>query len=439
VGKIKGEPWLTPEIIKSYYESTTIDLSVLSKINFRHFRLRLADGTFYKIARKIRSWKDLKQQLLNNLPLDVYYSSSCWLNPHKLGSRTEGKILKNIMISCDLVFDVDVNGEQIQSLEQARKEAVSIENFLLSKKINTRYLAFSGSKGFHVVSNDPWNENAGIEDPVKREKNAIEKRKEIVKEAKAQGLSFDEKVTIDTRRIIRLPGTINSKTGLTCTVLSHRQMKLDIKKIFKLVAANSTITPRIPNIGEDDQGLRPAKSLRDNNGRLGVRPPLTNQHYFSTFITNNIPNTQLKIPILEIGKWKSITAVCRLLQKIQNQYGIGDVFIFDDQDRYVAFSLKAVSRRRLEKILFNAGSLNLNACKKYGCTYFRVGSSIGLDGNVLQPAPKLIKVLKSDLHGQVSKPHFEFLVSVGINVEAPQQMLCGPTKDKLELIHSVME
>ncbi len=343
------------------------------------------------------------------------------------------------MISCDLVFDVDVNGKEIQSLEQARREAISIENFLLSKKIDARYLAFSGSKGFHVVSNDPWNEEPGFEDPVKREKNAIEKRKEIVKEAKAQGLFFDEKVTIDTRRIIRLPGTINSKTGLPCTVLSHRQMKLDIEKIFKLVAANSTITPMIPSLREDDQGLRPAKSLRENDGRLGVRPTLINKHYFSTFMTNNIPNTQLKIPILEIGKWKSITAVCRLLHKIQSQYGIGNVFIFDDQDRYVAFSLKAVSRRRLEKILYNAGSLNFNACKKYGCTYFRVGSSIGLDGNVIQPAPKLIKILESDLHGQVSRPHFEFLVSVGIKVEAPQQMLCGPTKDKLELIHGVME
>jgi DNA primase catalytic subunit len=439
VGTINGEPLLTPELIRAYYESTSIDLSVLSQINFRHFRFRLADGTFYKVPNKIRAFSTLKNQFLKTLPLDVYYSSACWLNPHKLGSRTEGKILKNIMISCDLVFDIDVNGETIPNLEQAKKQAISLKNFLISKNFDVRYLAFSGSKGFHVVCNDPWTDEKGFEDPVKREKNALEKRKQIVKEAKTQGLFFDEKVTVDTRRIIRLPGTINSKTGLICTILKGSQIELNIEKIFKLANDNNVITPRIPHIGEDDQGLRPAKSLRDNDGRLGVRPTLKNEHYFSTFITNNIPKTQLKIPILEIGKWKSITAVCHMLVKIQSQYGIGNVFLFDDQDRYVAFSLKAVSRRRLEKILFNAGSLNLNACKKYGCTYFRVGSSIGLDGNVMQPAPKLIKILESDLHGQVSRPHFEFLVSVGIRVEAPPQMLCGPTKDKLELIHGVME
>jgi len=149
--------------------------------------------------------------------------------------------------------------------------------------------------------------------------------------------------------------------------------------------------------------------------------------------------SRTRIPILEIGKWKSMNAVYRIVAKIQKRYGIGDVFLFDDQDKYVAVSLKAVSRRRLEKILFNSDSLNLNACRKFGCTYFRVGSSIGIDGSVIQPAPKLIEILQSDLRGQASRPHFEFLASVGIKVEASEHDLCGPSKDKLELIHGIME
>ncbi len=440
MGKINDEPLLTPEIIRAYYESATVDLSVLSKVNFRHFRFRLADGFFYKIPRKIRVWKDLKKQLLDELPLDVYYSSACWLNPHKLGGRTEQKILENIMISCDLVFDIDVNGETIKNLEQARKQTISLKNFLVSKNITVRYLAFSGSKGFHVVCNDPWNEQMGFEDPIEREKSAIEKRKQIVKEAKAQGLVFDEKVTIDTRRIIRLPGTINSKTGLICTVLSESQIELGIEKIFKLVVGSTTITPRIPfSIGEMTKDFVPAKSLRAKGGRLGVRPTLKNDQYFSTFMTNNIPKTQLKIPILEFGKWKSIGQVYRIIVRVQKKYGIGDVFLFEDEDKYIALSLKAISRRRLEKILFNADSLNLNACKKYGCTYLRVGSSIGLDGSVVHPAPLFLKILESDLSGQVSRPHLEFLVSMGVKVRSTEHQLCGPDKDTLEIIHGVME
>ena len=434
----KGDPLLLPETIKAYYESVNVDFSVLSKVNFRHFRFRLTDDSFYKVPRKIRVWGNLKEQLLAMLPLDVYYSTACWLNPHRLGSREDAKKLKDIMISCDLVFDIDMNGEEIEDLEQAKMQAISLKEFLTHKGFDVRYLAFSGCKGFHVVCNDPWHHEKGFEDPAKREKDAIEKRKLIAEEAKAQGAFFDEKVTIDTRRIIRLPGTLNSKTGFVCTVLSDSQMKQDIENIFKLATPKNIITPRIPHFGEDDQGLRPTKSLRDEGGRLGVRPAL-NERYFSTFLTNNIPRTQLKVPILEIGRWKSVDAVCQIVARIQSQYGIGDVFLFDDQDRWVAFSLKAVSRRRLEKILFSAGSLNFNACRKYGCTHFRVGSSIGLDGSVIQPAPKFLKVLPSLLRGQASRPHLEFLASAGIKIEASDHRLCGPSKNKLELIHGIME
>lgn len=439
MGKLKGEPLLSPESIKAYYESTALDLSVLSQIKFRHFRFRLADDTFFKVHRKIRSWPDLRKQFLSTLPLDVYYSSACWLNPHKVGSRTEGKILKNIMISCDLVFDIDVNDEEIRTLEQAKSQTISLKNFLISKGFEVRYVAFSGSKGFHIVCNDPWGNEKGFEDPKQREKDALEKRKQIVREAMAKGIFFDKKVTIDTRRIIRLPGTLNSKTALICTVLKDNQLELDIKKIFKLATANGIVAPRIPQFEGDDLGLRPAKSLREKNGRLGVRPTLENNNYFSTFLTNNIPKTQLKVPILEIGKWKSLKSVSNIVAKIQKKYGIGTVYLFDDQDRYVAFSLKAVSRRRLEKILFNADSLNLNACKKYGCTYFRVGSSKTLDGTTIQPAPKFLRTILANIKGQTSRPHHEFLNSVGIKIETVNHRFCGPPKEKLELIHAIME
>ena len=432
-------PILTPSNIKAYYESAVVDLSVISMVKFRHFRFRLTDASFYKVPRKIRSCSSLKKHLLSTLPLDVYYSTACWLNPHKIASRTDGRIIKNIMISCDLVFDIDVNGEEIQNLEQAKEQAILLKSFLISKGFGFRYLAFSGSKGFHVVSSDPWGNYKGFEDPANREKDALEKRKQIAKEARAQGLFFDEKVTVDTRRIVRLPGTLNSKTGLICTLLDTNQEKLSIDKVFKLATANGIVTPRIPRVEEDDQGLRPAKSLRETSGRLGVRPTLKTEYYFSTFITNNIPMTQLKIPILEIGKWRSIEAACRIIAEIQERYGVGDVFLFDDQDKWVAFSLKAISRRRLEKILFNADSLNLNACRKYGCTYFRVGSSIGMDGLVVQPAPRLVRILESKLRGQISRPHVEFLASVGIKREVNEKRLCGPSRDKIELIHSVME
>jgi hypothetical protein len=269
---------------------------------------------------------------------------------------------------------------------------------------------------------------------------AIEKRKEMVKEVKSKGILFDGKVTVDTRRIIRLPGTINSKTGLTCTVLSSREIsKLDAGKILKVALKHSISTPRILRSARKmTRHFMSSKSLGDV-GRLGVRPIPKNELYFSTFITNNIPKTRLKIPVLEFGSWKSVEEVASIVRRVQRHYGLGDTFLFYDGSKFSAFSLKAVSRRRVEKILFAAGSLNLNACKKYGCTFIRVGRSIGLGGQVVRQEPTFVRVFESSLRGQASRPHFEFLTSMGLRMRAEGMRFCGPSQERLELLHVIME
>jgi DNA primase catalytic subunit len=420
-----------------YSESTKIDLSVVPDVNFRHFRFRLADGSFYKVKRKIRGYADLRPYLLRMEPVDIYYSTACWLNPHLLGSRIDKDVLKNVMISCDLAFDID-SGEEIRTLEEARRQAVALNRFLENKGIGVRYSAFSGSRGFHVVCNDPWRGSINEERPLKREMEAIERRKEIVDEVKGQGIHFDEKVTVDTRRIIRLPGTVNSKTGLTCTVLSREELESDIQKIVKHAAQNISVTPRIPlEKAGDDDAFQAAKSL-GLLGRLGVRPTPEQTPYFSTFITSNIPGTRLKIPVLEYSQ-ERIDRIAETVKNVQSKYGLGDLFLFSDGERLTAFSVKAVTRRRAEKILYAAASMNLNACRKYGCTYTRVGKSIDCDGKTVIREPELVRVLRSDLRGQASRTHYEFLSSLGVKPQMDKVELCGEGKESLELIHAVIE
>ncbi len=425
--------------IKFYYKSNPIDLGVVSPLKFRHFRFRLEDGSFYKVKCKIRNSKGLREYLVRKAPLDVYYSTACWLNPHALGSRVEKDVLKNLMISCDLVFDIDCGGEI--ELEDTRQQAIAMNKFLESKGINVRYSAFSGSKGFHVVCDDPWNGEISEENPRKRETEAIARRKRIVQEAKQEGIVFDEKVTVDTRRIIRLPGTINSKTGFVCTVLSKKELESDICEIVKLAKRHAISAPRIPlrtRAREMTHDFIVGK-IPGLLGRLGVRPTPEEGPCYSSFITSNIPGTRLKIPVLEFGGWRKVGEIACVIKKVQSQYGLGDIFIFSDGNRFTAFSLKAVSKRRVEKILFAAGSMNLNACKKYGCTFMRVGKSVGLNGEVARREPELIEVLQSDLRGQASRPHFEFLSSLGVKMSGEKVEFCGAGKEKLELVHSVIE
>jgi hypothetical protein len=369
----------------------------------------------------------------------VYYSTACWLNPHVLGSRVEKDVLKNLMISCDLAFDIDRGGKF--KLEDTRQQAIKLNEFLESKGISVRYSAFSGSKGFHVVCDDPWNDEINEENPRKRELEAIERRKRIVQEAKREGIVFDEKVTVDTRRIIRLPGTVNSKTGFVCTVLSKKGLESDIYEIVKLAKIHAISALRIPlrrRVREMTHDFIMGK-IPGLVGRMGVRPRPADRPCYSTFVTNTIPGTRLKIPMLEFGGWRRIEEITDVIKKAQQQYGLGDVFVFGDGNRFTAFSLKAVSRRRVEKILFTTGSMNLNACKKYGCTFMRVGKTVGMNGKVTRREPELVRVLQSDLLGQASRTHFEFLSSLGVKASGEKVEFCGARKEKLELVHAIVE
>ena len=427
--------------IRSYYKQNPTDLTAVPAVNFRHFRFRLADGSFYKVNRKIRDLSGLREQLVKKAPLDVYYSTACWLNPHLLGSRVEKDVLKNVMISCDLAFDIDYGEAKIKTLEDAKQQTILLNEFLESKRISVRYSAFSGSKGFHIVCDDPWNDEITEENPVNREMKAIEKRKRIVEEAKQKGFIFDEKVTVDTRRIIRLPGTINSKTGFVCTALSKKELKLDIEKIINLAKPHIIPAPRISRIRAlwEMTVYFVVRKIPGLLGRLGVRPKPEQGPCYSTFITSNVPRTRLKIPILEFGNWRKLEEITDVVKRVQSQYGLGDIFVFSDGNKFTAFSLKAVSRRRVEKILFTAGSSNLNACKKYGCTFARVGKSIGINGKIALKEPKLVKILESELHGQASRPHFEFLTSLGVKIHKEGEEFCGAGKEELELVHAFIE
>ncbi|TFG73887.1 MAG: hypothetical protein E4H21_11740 [Thermodesulfobacteriales bacterium] len=424
------------EHINQYYKQNLIDLEPLSGLNFRHFRYRLTNGSFYKVKEKIRNNIDFQRSLLENMPLDVYYSTATWLNPHIIGSKLDNDILKNVMLGCDLVFDIDVN-QSIKTIEEARLQAIKICDFLKSLDISIRYHAFSGSKGFHVVCNDPWVLEIVEENPRKREVSAAEKRKEIVEEAKKNGLLFDEKVTIDTRRIIRVPWTINSKTGFVCTIISKNILESDLETIFKLVPSVGSNAPRISYIREmTDPSVY---KISGSKGRLGVRPKPNPKLCYSTFFTSNIPKTTLKIPVLEFGNWVRIEKIESTLNEVQEKYGLGDIYLFADSIRYWAISLKALSQRRIEKILASTESLNLNQCKKYGCTYTRIGKSIDVEGNVVQEEPKYLKCYESKLLGQASRTHFEFFSSLGVRVSEKDVQFCGGGKEKLEIVHAIIE
>jgi DNA primase catalytic subunit len=208
--------------IRAYYQHHLPNLSPITDLSHRHFRILLPRGTFLKIPDRIRSPELLQGWLTRYRPADVYYSTSCWLAPENLGRREGTPLSDNILLSSDIAFDIDRSLFSVDNLEDARLDTLRLLTFCRDEDLPVKYIAFSGSKGFHVICADTVRYDAA--DPRVREDLAKARRKEILARVPEEGIDVDPRITPDTRRIIRVPGTIDSKTGYLCTVLNREQL-----------------------------------------------------------------------------------------------------------------------------------------------------------------------------------------------------------------------
>lgn len=421
--------------LREFYKTHLPDLSVITDLRFRHFRIRLRDGSFLKADRKMLSGEALREWLARRRPSDVYYSTGCWLNPQLLGPRSDDDTLSNLFIRGDLAFDVDEKPFNIRNIEKARVETVDLYERLVAMGKKVKYIAFSGGKGFHIVCQDDW--VCREEDPHLREADAISRRRVLVGELRSYGLKFDEKITVDTRRILRVPGTVNASTGYVCTVLTESQLIGDsagkMLKYVPRISPYASLTSRI----WDDQLLKQIRTIWGWKRRRGARPHPN--EYRESYLSSSIPGTMRQIaifnfPLPRAGKLEGMTD---MLKSVQSTYSLGDVFMFATDDDFYAVSLRTMDVPRIIKALKAAGSRNLQTLLRYKQTFMRVGVRRGLDGaefgNMLS--------YKGFLDGGgrdyfVSRPHHMFLLENGVPLPAYPRM---HGKREVVLTHALIE
>ena len=400
--------------IRKYYREARVDLGCISDLSFRHFRFMLKNGRFQKINDRIRNEEILRKWLLVYSPLDVYYSTSCFLKPEILGRRELTPLSANLFLSSDIVFDIDRSPFSKRNLEKARKETLNLIDFLEQKNYEIKYLAFSGSKGFHAVFKDPYRYEEN--DPLKREDLAKDKRKSIIQMIQSEGMEVDEKITIDTRRIIRVPGTINSKTGFLCTTLSKNQIDKPVGEILKYVPRVKINAPMISTLGNENM-LCIIRKIPGPFNRIGVR--LGPKYCYASFLTNCVPGIKRSIPFFEfpLNQSTKIKKIENKLAEIQCNYNLSDIYLFKSESKITAISLRTFQLRRLEKIIKASSSINYNSLVKYKQLFFRVGSKKDHKRRILEDSPKYVKTIKADEDKNsnfISKPHLSFFKSFDI-------------------------
>ena len=206
----------------AYYR--TADLWLPPNPTFRQFRMAVAraDGrvVFRKIEDRVKDVETLRRWLLRFVPEHAYFTTSRWLDPQRLGPRELRRrkagypIAHNVFLGQELYFDLDVPDD----LDAAKGHALHLWDFLRAEGLRDLRLVYSGNKGFHVHAYDFEAKFLPHlpEDPRHREAATQAARADLVTRIVRSGIGIDVDVTMDPRRILRLPGTVHGTTFNIC-------------------------------------------------------------------------------------------------------------------------------------------------------------------------------------------------------------------------------
>lgn len=190
--------------------------------------MRRRDGrlSFVKVKDRVRDPTRLLSELARRRPHHVYFTTSTWLDPLRLGPRDFSRagrpgyqVAHNVFLDQGLFFDIDVEGD----LATAAHHLVVLRDLLRSQWGFRHFRAvFSGSKGFHLYVDD-----FTIRDFVDEVPAAPGAREDLHPVVKARftdaaleaGIAVDAAVTLDPRRILRVPGTVHGRTLTLCEVV----------------------------------------------------------------------------------------------------------------------------------------------------------------------------------------------------------------------------
>ena len=204
---------------------------LLKDSHFRQFRVRLKNDRFVKL-RRIYSAEQLKKELDRLMPEDCYQTISCWSSPQKLGVKRmlkphyplpknelykvplykTDKILNNNLLKVDYLMDFDA--KDYKSLEDMQNNLKLARLFLQQQGMKEHLVMKtpSGGRQLLVMDFDKWAEIH--EDwPSEREKAYLKEMRKLTSMMQIEGIRWDWKVSLDTRRVCRVPDTVRLSTG----------------------------------------------------------------------------------------------------------------------------------------------------------------------------------------------------------------------------------
>jgi len=422
------------EVLSGVYSAGyDIDLGWMKKPTQHQFRWRTPSNRWITSPRRVRNGSILKKAFGKSTPADVYVSTSSWLNPVDLPRLRDVDVSHPILLDHLVVFDIDIPPFSEKNMEIARESAFQLHQWM-AEHTNYEFIhvTFSGSKGFHLFYRYCEREKFQIPDPKIREDSVRDARKKLLKRVLDAGHKVDSKITADTRRIIRLPGTFHGKTGWKCTIIDTEWISIPFKQwrgrlpkhdsaMAMPVQAESVPVMDLPQVKQDIE-------------------PVTPNTLLSLEVSSHVAGTKNRSSLISWlpTSWGEPERAVEKALDYAEQFSLGSCCFWTDGNETLMIVPRAIPREQLIKITKKMGMDYLSReLKQREHAWVRISGEMTEHEDwerVLTP----INVLAKETNGRCiwpwSSSHLALAQRMGLNVEKDNRECSGSPEPSVRIV-----
>jgi len=418
----------------AHYEQFPIDFSWIPSPNQHSYRWRTLEGKWVTARRRIRNHQTLSKAIGKDIVSDLYISTSRWLNPIDLPRLRDKERPHPILLDHLIVFDIDVAPLSLKNLEEARIIAINLHDYLASdSSMEFLSCSFSGSKGFHLFYLDLERDKFTIENPKEREETVRESRKQLLTRVLAEGFNVDNRVTADTRRIIRLPGSIHGTTGYQCTVLTLEHLKKPLNDLLRDI-------PRIDSAQKIPKRARRQKK-KTKKKKPKQRKPVVDTRTVQQYMveaSTHVPGTKDRsVMLLWLPHtWGTEQEAMENVLAMINKEKLGQCSFWKQGDRILMLCPLAFPRAQVVKLFTSYGMKKRAAIlKEREHDWIRISNVMDEDADWKQELEP-IGLYGDDIHSATpySASHLELELRMGIHRQVePLATFAGTPEPSLRI------
>ena len=417
-----------------YYQNHEVDLSWLTKPSQHGFRWRCSNGSWRKSKRRVSSVDSFRKAIAKDNPSDIYFSTSSWLEPIDLPNLNDETKPHPILLNHLIVFDIDFAPLSLDNLEQARLTTLNLRKWIQKNyDYELMSISFSGSKGFHLFYNDPDRSLFSLENAKEREFAVKQERMKLLEQVLLAGFKVDPRITADTRRIIRLPGSIHGKTGLLCHRINAEKLETNIESWINDVPSffGNIDIPKVA-IGKPKKVNQDSKKVTKK-----IQENIVEQTYMIE-VSNHLPSTKDRTSLIFWTPylWGIEEECLERLEDLVRSENLADSYIFSDGQRILFICPEAFTRAKIVKLLDKIGMEKLSktlATRKH--YWVRISGIMNEDGKWYNE-PRFVSMIKGNNSKQnYSKAHLTLLSKLGLDIDISQyEQFAGNTEPSIRMV-----